>query len=183
MPKAKFYAVKTGKNPGIYTNWCVPSRYYVLLNLTPSRPDCKAQVEGASGATYKSFGTREEAQSWMTGSAAPASASTSAANGSSDSKGKKRKMSPDIADESGWEVVYSDGASKGNGQAGAVAGVGVWWGRDDPRCVVLFIPMAPVLRQSRNIAERCPGVQTNNRAELIVRYKTYRMSLSTYAVP
>ena len=38
-----------------------------------------------------------------------------------------------IQDESGWEVVYSDGACKGNGKAGSVAGIGVWWGRDDPR--------------------------------------------------
>ncbi|KAG1886047.1 ribonuclease H-like domain-containing protein [Suillus subluteus] len=54
-------------------------------------------------------------------------------------------------EESGYDVVYSDGACKGNGQVGSVAGVGVWWGWND----------------SRNIAERCPGDQTNNRAELI----------------
>ncbi|KAF8215785.1 ribonuclease H-like domain-containing protein [Mycena galopus ATCC 62051] len=60
-------------------------------------------------------------------------------------------MSPDVDDENGWDVVYSDGACKGNGQPGSVAGVGVWWGEGDPR----------------NIAERCPGDQTNNRAELI----------------
>ncbi|KAJ7610868.1 ribonuclease H-like domain-containing protein [Roridomyces roridus] len=59
-------------------------------------------------------------------------------------------MSSDV-DADGWDVVYSDGACKGNGQVGSVAGVGVWWGPDDPR----------------NIAERCPGDQTNNRAELI----------------
>ncbi|KAK7063903.1 ribonuclease H-like domain-containing protein [Favolaschia claudopus] len=59
-------------------------------------------------------------------------------------------MSP-VLDESEWDVVYSDGACKGNGQVGSVAGVGVWWGHDDPR----------------NVAERCPGDQTNNRAELI----------------
>lgn len=59
---------------------------------------------------------------------------------------------PDVQDESGWLVVYTDGACKGNGRQGAIAGVGVWWGHNDPR----------------NIAERCPGSQTNNRAELIV---------------
>ena len=32
-------------------------------------------------------------------------------------------------------VVFSDGACKGNGQAGSIAGVGVWWGHDDPRYV------------------------------------------------
>ncbi|KDR85557.1 hypothetical protein GALMADRAFT_35681, partial [Galerina marginata CBS 339.88] len=50
-----------------------------------------------------------------------------------------------------WDIVYSDGACKGNGKVGSIAGVGVWWGPND----------------SRNIAERCPGDQTNNRAELI----------------
>ncbi|KIK47662.1 hypothetical protein CY34DRAFT_212831 [Suillus luteus UH-Slu-Lm8-n1] len=54
-------------------------------------------------------------------------------------------------EEPGYDVVYSDGACKGNGQVRPVAGVGVWWGWNDPR----------------NIAERCPGDQTNNRAELI----------------
>ncbi|KAM5531122.1 hypothetical protein V8D89_015211, partial [Ganoderma adspersum] len=48
-------------------------------------------------------------------------------------------------------VVYTDGSCKGNGKVGSAAGVGVWWGKDDPR----------------NISERCPGQQTNNRAELI----------------
>ena len=49
------------------------------------------------------------------------------------SKTKKRPRSPDIEDEGDWDVVYSDGACKGNGQVGSVAGVGVWWGPDDPR--------------------------------------------------
>lgn len=60
-------------------------------------------------------------------------------------------MRENVQDESGWDVVYSDGACKGNGKVGSYAGVGVWWGENDPR----------------NIAERCPGDQTNNRAELI----------------
>ncbi|KAF8338478.1 ribonuclease H-like domain-containing protein, partial [Amanita rubescens] len=47
-----------------------------------------------------------------------------------------------------WDVVYRD---KGNGQNGLVAGIGVWWGHND----------------SKNLSERCPGDQTNNRAELI----------------
>ncbi|KAI0765080.1 ribonuclease H-like domain-containing protein [Fomes fomentarius] len=48
-------------------------------------------------------------------------------------------------------VVYTDGSCRGNGKEGSTAGVGVWWGRDDPR----------------NVSARCPGDQTNNRAELI----------------
>jgi ribonuclease HI len=36
-------------------------------------------------------------------------------------------------EEPGYDVVYSDGACKGNGQVVSVAGVGVWWGWNDPR--------------------------------------------------
>jgi len=48
-------------------------------------------------------------------------------------------------------VVYTDGACSGNGRSGSTAGIGVWWGPND----------------ARNLSERCPGLQTNNRAELI----------------
>ncbi len=54
-------------------------------------------------------------------------------------------------DFSGPIVVYTDGSSLGNGQAGAVAGVGVYFGPRDPRNV------SEALRGSR---------QTNQRAEL-----------------
>jgi len=40
----KFYAVKTGRTPGVYGTWA----------------DCKAQVDGYSGAVYKSFPTAAE---------------------------------------------------------------------------------------------------------------------------
>ena len=45
----KFYAVKEGRIPGIYLNW----------------EECKAQVNGYSGAVYKSFSSKSEAQSFM----------------------------------------------------------------------------------------------------------------------
>lgn len=47
--KKKYYAVAKGRTPGIYLTW----------------DDCKAQVEHFSGAVYKSFPTREEAQAFM----------------------------------------------------------------------------------------------------------------------
>lgn len=46
MPKTKFYVVWVGKTPGIYTTWA----------------ECKAQVDGVSGAKYKSYPSREEAE-------------------------------------------------------------------------------------------------------------------------
>lgn len=45
----KFYAVKYGRTPGIYLSWA----------------DCKAQVDGFSGATYKSFPTKQEAEAFV----------------------------------------------------------------------------------------------------------------------
>lgn len=45
----KFYAVKTGKTPGIYLTW----------------EECKNQIDGFSGAVYKGFATKEEAMAFI----------------------------------------------------------------------------------------------------------------------
>ena len=45
----KYYAVKKGYVPGIYSTW----------------DDCRKQVSGFPGATYKGFPTREEAESYL----------------------------------------------------------------------------------------------------------------------
>ena len=47
----KFYAVKAGLVPGVYTTW----------------DECKAQVEHISGAVYKSFATEAEARAFVNG--------------------------------------------------------------------------------------------------------------------
>ena len=47
----KFYAVRNGRRPGIYTTW----------------PACEAQVRGFPLAGYKSFSTREEAEAFLAG--------------------------------------------------------------------------------------------------------------------
>ena len=46
---AKFYAVKEGKKPGIYMSW----------------DECKEQVNGYSGAVYKSFTSEDEAKAFI----------------------------------------------------------------------------------------------------------------------
>ena len=53
--KNNFYAVKQGKNPGIYKTW----------------DECKAQVEGFSGALYKGFSTCKEAEIYLSGNVEP----------------------------------------------------------------------------------------------------------------
>ena len=45
----KYYAVKKGLTPGIYDSW----------------EKCKANVDGVSGAEFKSFRTEEEAREYL----------------------------------------------------------------------------------------------------------------------
>jgi ribonuclease HI len=47
----KYYSVRAGKNPGIYSTW----------------DECRAQVIGYAGAEYKKFSSREEAENYMSG--------------------------------------------------------------------------------------------------------------------
>ncbi|KAE9409294.1 ribonuclease H-like protein [Gymnopus androsaceus JB14] len=152
--KVKFYAVRVGRVPGIYGTW----------------DECSIQVKGFPGAKFQKFLSKAEAEAFVTMANSSKQASASEANDKSDSKqessesfkskGKKRthdefkacdlisEINDSVVDP---QVVYSDGACKGNGKSNGVAGIGVWWGEGDPR----------------NLAERCPGGQTNNRAELI----------------
>ncbi|KAG5652919.1 hypothetical protein H0H81_003062 [Sphagnurus paluster] len=129
-PKAqKFYAVKDGRETGVFMTW----------------DECDARTKGYPGAEFKSFTNAAEAESFVSGSTyivPPASTSKvfSSSLSTSDKEGKNRAMQEDVLDE--CDVVYTDGACKGNGRSG-------------------------------NIAERCPGDQTNNRAELIVGRLSY----------
>lgn len=49
MSKNKYYAVRTGKIPGIYETW----------------EECKKMIDGYSNAEYKAFGKREDADAFL----------------------------------------------------------------------------------------------------------------------
>lgn len=53
----KFYAVKSGRTPGVYDTW----------------DECKRQVDGFSGAVFKSFPTRPAAEDYVAGADVEAS--------------------------------------------------------------------------------------------------------------
>ena len=59
----KYYAVKNGRIPGIYTSW----------------DECKEQVNGFSGAVYKSFTIKEEAMAYIDNSEVKTEVSDNAA--------------------------------------------------------------------------------------------------------
>lgn len=52
--KKSWYAVKKGRNPGLFTSW----------------DECRKQVIGFAGALYKGFYTKEEAEAYLGGIAA-----------------------------------------------------------------------------------------------------------------
>ncbi|EJU05260.1 hypothetical protein DACRYDRAFT_19826 [Dacryopinax primogenitus] len=161
MPKAtkpQFYAVRRGQVPGVYRTW----------------RETETQVKGYSGAVYKGFMTRAEAEAFVQSNLVPASTATSTSKNNPYTRpptprgpvaGVPTKVRAPIetgiekngedglevvVDGKVWKVVYTDGACSGNGRAGATGGIGVYWGPG-----------------MKNISERLPGAQTNNRAELI----------------
>ncbi|KAI1842747.1 hypothetical protein JX265_005073 [Neoarthrinium moseri] len=125
----KFYAVAIGTKPGIYTDWTEAQKAY----------------QGTKGPKYQSFKTREDAIEFMRAHGGEAARKAIEA----EVPVRPTKKSKTIED--GVLHIYTDGSSLSNGRAGAVAGVGVYFGPHDPR----------------NVSERLQGeLQTNQRAEL-----------------
>ncbi|HQP48628.1 MAG TPA: ribonuclease HI [Spirochaetota bacterium] len=89
MAPKKFYAVAKGLRPGIYDNW----------------PAAKSQIDGFTGAVYKGFTSRREAEEWMKNpflKRAPFSAVSPENSGG------------DGTPNDGEITVYTDGGSSGN---------------------------------------------------------------------
>lgn len=82
----KYYAVRRGRNPGIYRSW----------------PECQKQVNGFENARYKSFQTEAEAQAFL----------KATDNYKTKSKSAK-KESENLNDYD--VVVYTDGGSRNHG--------------------------------------------------------------------
>ncbi|KAM9354712.1 ribonuclease H1 isoform 2-T2 [Pholidichthys leucotaenia] len=173
MAKGKFfYAVRKGFTPGVYGSW----------------DECKLQVTKFPAASFKKFASEKDAWAFVRGleASGPADVEQVTQNESDVALlpkrgpepleyiplGRKRcnsgeaaahqpkrvKQSTSSSSEStdGFTymgdavVVYTDGCCSSNGRTGARAGIGVYWGRNHPL----------------NVAERLPGRQTNQRAEI-----------------
>ena len=98
MAAKKFYAVKVGKETGIFDNW----------------DDCKASVSGFPGAEYKGFPSKEEAIAYL-------GSSYSENEGKASGKGDKRERQMKVEDylknpkldhvtEADVVVAYVDGS-------------------------------------------------------------------------
>ncbi|KAI5475694.1 hypothetical protein MNV49_001028 [Pseudohyphozyma bogoriensis] len=124
--------------------------------------EASKQVQGFPAAKHKKFPTHAQAAAWIAendGSSfnafAPPKPSTSSStvDDARPQKRAKREPSPDRTPALPGREVWCDGSSLSNGQKGAAAGIGVFWGDGED--------------ERRNLSERLPGVlQTNNRAEM-----------------
>lgn len=105
----KYYVVWKGRKPGIFTTW----------------NECKAQVDGFTGARYKSFPTLGEAESAFGGKASSASQSSSGVKSAfakprAASKAKVPPLSQQQITDMPFDIkIFTDGACEPNpGEAG-----------------------------------------------------------------
>lgn len=131
-----FYAVAKGLKTGVYTSWA----------------ECQVQVQGCPSAVYQKFPSLTQAQAFLAqSSTTTVKAVAGPFAGPSLPEGSQNAALNPVADvdvdeatagdlsshylirrgytvEDDHLVVWTDGASKGNGQQGARAGLGVYWG-------------------------------------------------------
>lgn len=138
-----FYAVAEGSNPGIYNSWS----------------ECEGQVSGYSGARYKKFDTMSAARDFVQDNSSHSSNAgpsyspqkrTHYDAGNDYSGGGSSYKKQVSTDSDGYPIAYTDGSCEYNGQCGAKAGVGVYFGRNNPM----------------NVSKPVSGRATNNVAEI-----------------
>jgi ribonuclease HI len=129
-----FYAVANGRSIGIFLNW----------------NDCNNSVKGYKNALYKKFDTKEEADNFIKVNEKIYDTNNNTSKHNIIVSVDNGVFNPDY-------YVYTDGACSNNGRDNALAGIGIFFGRND----------------NRNISKKIEGKQTNNTAELSAIIETY----------
>lgn len=160
----KFYAVAVGKPTGIFTDWS----------------EAQKATTGVKGPKYKRFSTRPEAVAYIRqfGNREAIEALGEKVEPVEKVEVEEKlftiqKFTP-ILKESEVDTkpredildIYTDGSSLANGRKGARAGLGVYFGENDPR----------------NLAEKLLGEQTNQRAELMAMLRALESVPATQTV-
>lgn len=109
MAAKKFYAILTGRVPGIYDNW----------------PKAQAQVLGFQGARFKGFATRGEAEAWLK--------NPTSGQGRPGSVKKTESATPladaDVLPKEGVVSIYTDGGARYNPGPGGYGVVQIYNGQ------------------------------------------------------
>lgn len=158
MPRTSFYAVAVGRVTGVYTTW----------------DECSKHVKGYPNAKYRKCNTRDEALAYIAEHEAPptldaffrTTTKRKAATNPTTSPKRPAQATTSSPRKPRAITVYTDGACVHNGKPHAKAGIGVWFGTDDPR----------------NVSERVPATykQTNNVAELLAIWVAYERLLPAW---
>lgn len=125
-----FYAVAKGRKIGVFEIW----------------KECTSSIFKFKGAVYKKFNTKDEANQFIIDY----------------NKAPNKHIYSKINTIENVECdyfVYVDGSCDKNGFKNAIAGIGIFFGIDDPR----------------NVSRRILGKQTNNVAELKAIIETYKI--------
>lgn len=166
----KFYAVAVGNPTGIYTDWAEASE----------------AIKGIKGPKYKRFATRAEAVGYIKQFGNKETIEALGEEGRSYPEPEPEplfelqpveppvrkakpvpKEVPGLGPAEDVLKIYTDGSSLANGRAGSRAGLGVFFGSNDPR----------------NLSERLPGQpQTNQRAELMAMLRALEIAPLQQAV-
>ena len=142
----KYYAVRTGKKPGIYLSWDA----------------CKAMVHGYPGAVYKSFQTRAEAEAFLNagaGAVANAASGTAAAGGGSGKTAVAGSITNNVvhsADKQGLPETYAFVDGSYNAATG-VYGYGGFLVHDGGKEVLQGAGDEPEMASMRNVAGEVLG--------------------------
>lgn len=113
-----YYSVRHGRNPGIYNSWA----------------ECKAQVDGFKGPIYKKFLNYDDAYDFFRGTLVKTSSSKTSIIQNNQRIEKMNDKIPETV------VIYTDGACLNNGYQNAQAGIGVFFGDNNPRNISDPIP-------------------------------------------
>jgi ribonuclease HI len=120
-----YYAVACGRQTGIYMTW----------------PECNEQVKNFKGASFKKFDTRQEAENFI-----------------ADYQTRRESRSSSIVSDESTDdgfvpeyYIYTDGACINNGRPDAAAGIGVYFGEDNPRNISRRLDESE--KQTNNVAE------------------------------
>ncbi|MDJ0621942.1 MAG: ribonuclease HI [Desulfocapsaceae bacterium] len=100
MAKKKWYAVKCGKEPGIYTTWA----------------EAEVQVKGFPKARFKGFATKKEAESWLSGKAPVGDSSKAKKNQKRlpNHKATRQTAAVEEFDEKDKLIIHTDGGALNN---------------------------------------------------------------------
>jgi len=132
MSKFVCYAVRTGRQPGLYPTW----------------GECEKQTSGFPAAVFKGFKSRADAEAWLHGNPER----PSAVKLKKSRVEKSRELTHVLPARPNEIVVFCDGSCRSNGRPGARAGIGVWFGDDNELNLSKRLDPA-VYKPTNNVAE------------------------------